>query len=699
VFRVPRFGLMILHNTERGTWNTEHKTNIRFRNSVLRTFHMRIKSIILLIFIAAIILQGCGIKALIKKADTRYEIGEYYVAGNLYKRAYSMLTSKQKSQRGRIAFRQAECYRLTNQGRAEQAYMNAIRYNYSDSIVYLHFALVLQRNGKYADAAKNFAIYLTKDSTNVEAKNGLKSCNYVADWKNVPGRYTVKRSTEFNARRSTSFSPAFLGTNTDEIVFTSNRPFNKKTIQKNSAITGLPNNDLFMSRKNAAGKWEVPEFLEGEINTVNDEGVCSFSTDGKTMYYTRSPYVPDGVRGTDILMANRAGGTWSKPQKIKIFKDSTISVAHPAISPDGTTLYFVSDSKGGLGGKDIWKATLVNGECKFIENLGPDINTSGDEMFPSVRADGTLYFASNGHAGFGGLDIFKATPKKDGGWVVENMGIPINSSGDDFGITFAGKSESGFFSSNRNETKGNDAVWSFELPELAYSIEGKVVDEKGNPLPDAVIRMVSTSGLNARVQAKKDGTYRIKLDKNMDCIMLASSRGYLNQKNTVSSQGLTDSKTFTVNFQLSAISRPVELENIFYEFGKWELTPASEKGLQVLVKILTDNPNITIEISANTDFVGNNEANKILSQKRAKSVLNYLISRGIAADRLSSVGNGKDKPVVVDSKMAKKYKFLKENDVLDENYVTKLTPDQQVIANQINRRSEFRVVKTTYKLF
>jgi len=660
---------------------------------------MRIKYSLLLILLATIGFQSCGIGALIKKADARYEIGEYYTAGNLYKRVYSSLTSKEKAQRGRIAFRQAECYRLTNQGRAEQAYLNAIRYNYQDSIVYLHFAQVLQQNGKYADALKNYELYLTKDTSNVVAKNGIKSCTFMAEWKNVPSRYVVKRSADFNLRRSSNFSPAYMGSNTDQIVFTSNRPFNKKTIQKSSAITGLPNNDLFESRRNAAGKWEAPEILEGAINTVNDEGVCSFSSDGKVMYYTRSPYVPDGVRGTDIMMANRAGGTWSAPQKIKVFKDSTISVAHPAISPDGTTLYFVSDSKKGLGGKDIWKATLVSGECKFIEDLGPEINTSGDEMFPSVRADGTLFFASNGHAGFGGLDIFKATPKKDGSWIVVNMGAPINSSGDDFGITFAGDEEQGFFSSNRNETKGNDAIWSFVLPELAYGVEGKVVDEKGNPLPDAVIRLVSNTGVNARVQTKKDGTYRIKVDKDMDCIMLATSRGYLNQKNKVTTQGLKDSKTFTVDFHLSAISKPIEIENIFYEFGKWDLTPASENGLQVLLKILNDNPNITIEISANTDYVGNNESNKLLSQKRAKSVVDYLISKGIAADRLSSVGNGEEKPVVVDARLAKKYPYLKENDVLNEILVTRLTPEQQEVVNQINRRSEFRVVKTTYKLY
>jgi len=648
---------------------------------------------------ATILLPGCGIKGLVKKADKRYDIGEYYSAGNLYKRVYSGLTSNEKSQRGRTAFRQAECYRLTNQGRAEQAYMNAIRYNYSDSIVYLHYAQVLQRNGKYAEAAKNYEIFLTKDTASQVAKNGIISCKLVAEWKAVPSKFVVKRSTEFNSRRSTSFSPAFMGTNTDQLVFTSNRPFNKKAIQKSSAITGLPNNDLFESRKNAAGKWAVPEHLDGGINTINDEGVCSFSTDGKIMFYTQSPYAPDGEKGTDIMMTNRAGGTWSTPQKIKIFNDSTVSVAHPAISPDGQTLYFVSDSKKGHGGKDIWKATIANGECKFIEDLGPEINTPGDEMFPSVRADGTLFFASNGHAGFGGLDIYKATPKKEGGWTVVNMGVPINSSGDDFGITFSGNEQKGFFSSNRNETKGNDAIWSFILPEEAYGIAGKVVDEKGNAIPDAIIRLVSNTGINARVQTKKDGTYRIKLDKDMDCIMLASSRGYLNQKNKVTTQGLKDSKTFTVNFQLSTISKPIEIENIFYEFGKWNLTPASEAGLHVLLKILNDNPNITIEVSANTDFIGNNESNKILSERRAKSVVDYLISKGIPSDRLTSVGNGEEKPVVVDAKLAKRYPFLKENDVLNESFVIKLTPEQQEIANQINRRSEFRVVKTTYKLY
>lgn len=653
---------------------------------------------LLIALLSALFFAGCSATARVAKADKRYAVGEYFIAGDLYKKAYAVVPSKQKALRAKVAFRQGECYRLTNQSRAEQAYSNAIRNKCADSTVYLRYAQVLQKNEKYADAAKNYTLFLQKDSSNLEAKNGLLSTKMIEEWRKLPSRYAVKRSAEFNVSRSSSFSPVYLGANFDALVFTSTRQLNKKTSQKNSPITGTPNNNIFVSRINAAKKWETPELIEGDVNTIDDEGVCAFGDDGKIMYFTRSTFTANGEKGTDIFMSNRAGGTWGAPQKIKIFRDSTVSVAHPALSPDGLTLYFVSDAKGGKGGKDIWKASLVKGECKYIENLGSEINTSGDEMFPTVRADGSLYFSSTGLLGFGGLDIFKATLLADGTWQVENLGFPINSSADDFGITFAGKSEKGFFSSNRKDSKGLDGIWAFELPELAYILEGKVVDEKGNIIPDAIVRLVSSSGINARVQTKKDGVYRFQLDKDIDCVMLASARGYLNQKNALSTQGLTSSKNFKIDFTLSNISKSIQMDNIFYEVGKWELTSTSEAGLQSLVKLLNDNPNITIEISSHTDYVGNNDANKVLSQKRALSVVNYLIRAGISAERLTSVGYGEEKPVVVDAAMALKYSFLKENDLLDEATLLKLTPEQQEQAKQINRRTEFRVVKTTYKM-
>lgn len=655
---------------------------------------------IIVILLAFLLLEGCNTTSRIKKADNRFEIGEYYAAGDLYKRCYSQLSSKDKPMRAYVAFRQGECYRLTNYYRAEQAYANSIRNNFSDSIVFLRYAQQLHKNRKYADALKYYKIYLQKDSSNVVAKNGILAIDSIEQWKNTPTRYQINYEKQFNERRSSSFSPSFMNAGSDVLVFTSTRPMNKKTPPKADPITGLPKNNLLMVKKNAIGKWEKPEFIEGEINALDsDEGVCSFSSDGKTMYFSRAQQSQEKDMGAEIYYSKRAGGSWSTPQRITIFKDSSISVAHPAIAPDGETLYFVSDHPSGFGGKDIYRTVLEGGECKYVENLGPSINTPGDEMFPTIRIDGTLYFSSNGHPGFGGLDIFKATQRTDSVWQIQNMGIPINSSSDDFGITFEGNAERGYFSSNRNENRGYDAIWSFELPEIIYLLEGKVVDENGHPVPEAKIRIVSNTGINAYTQTKKDGSYRFKLEKDADYVMLASARGYLNQQNKLSTMGVQESKTYHIDFKLYPINKPIKIENIFYEFGKWDLTPASEKALQELVQVLKDNPNITIELSSHTDYVGDNQFNKILSEKRAQSVVDYLIKHGIEKERLTAVGYGEEQPVVVDENLVQKYPFLQLGQPLTESYILTLTPEQQEIANQINRRTEFKVLKTTYNLY
>lgn len=650
-------------------------------------------------FIAlVIVLQGCGSAAQLKKADKKFEIGEYYTAADLYKRLYSRTPPKEKELRARISFNMGECNRILNFATAETNYANAIRNGYVDSVLYLRYAQVLQRNGKYKDAAANYTIYLKKDSNNVVAKNGLIAAKLFETYKKQPTAYVVKIFDLFNYRRSHTFSPSYQNADGDGVFFTTDRSVNKKTQQKNTGITGLPVSSIYSARKNAAGKWEKPTPLVFENKTVvSEDGVTSFSVDGNTMYFTRSRQQANSDSGTEIFVSSRAGGSWSEAKKVSLFKDSTVSVAHPAISPDGMTLVFVSDAKGGKGGKDLWQATLTGGEWKEIRNLDSDFNTEGDEMFPSFRHDGSLYFSSNGLPGIGGLDIFKASPTKEGGWIVENMGMPVNSTFDDFGISFEGKADKGFFTSNRNEARGFDMIYSFEMPVFEYVLEGKVIDENQGPVADAIIRMVSNTGINTKVQAKKDGTYRIRIDKDIEFVLLATSRGYLNKSARISTVGAKLSKVYTQNFILQTIYKPIQMENIFYEFGKWELTPASETGLQALVKILTDNPNITIELSAHTDFVGNNESNKDLSAKRAQSVVDYLIIAGIQQARLTPVGYGEEKPFVVDAATALKFTFLKENDVLTEEFITKLSPEQQEQANQINRRTEFRVLKTTYK--
>jgi peptidoglycan-associated lipoprotein len=279
------------------------------------------------------------------------------------------------------------------------------------------------------------------------------------------------------------------------------------------------------------------------------------------------------------------------------------------------------------------------------------------------------------------------------------MGPAFNGIGDDFGITFAGNSQDGFFSSNKGDKKGFDKIYRFTLPEMEFIAEGTVNDEQGNPITDARLRIVGSDGTNSKVNARRDGTYKIKLKRDVKYVMLASARGYLNAKEQWNTYDLKDSKTYTMDFALSPISRPVKMENIFYEFGRWELTKASEEEMLKLVKLLNDNPNITIELSAHTDLKGNEEFNQELSQKRAQSCCDYLIQKGIEKERLTPVGYGKSKPVKADKALNKQYPWIHVEQELDEAFITGLTEDKQEICNQINRRTEFKVLKTTYKLY
>ena len=656
---------------------------------------------VVIILLTQLLSVGCGVKSRLATADKKFEAGEYAGAAELYARAYSKIPYKSPELRAKVAYNQAECLRKLNYTRAEMMYSRAVRSKYQDSLVYLKLAQAQHRNGKYGDAAKNYSIYLQYDSTNVLAENGLLGTQLITSWKAESTGYIVKRENTFYARNKHIYSPAFQGTDYDQLFFTSNN-FKPKKGAVNNAVTNLPNSNIVFVKKDASGKWSKPEpALSEEFTEGAEIGSCSFSPDGKTIYFSMAPQKEDSDANVEIYSSSRAGGDWTAPQKITFFKDSSITVAHPAIAPDGETIYFVSDAPNGEGGTDIWKGTIEGATCKYIENLGPQINTPGDEMFPYVRADGTLYFSSDGHPGMGGLDIFKAVPiiKEDAEedekteWAVTNMGMPINSNYDDFGMSFEGSKEKGFLSSNRGQIRGFDAIYTFELPEMEVIVQGKVLDDKLNPIPDAMVRLISNTGANIRVVTKKDGSYRIKIDKDMDCVMLGTARGFLNKKAELSSRGVNKSKIFAIDLVLPAVFRPVQLDNIFFEFAQWNLTPESEKGLQELHAMLTDNPNVVIEISAHTDYKGDDDFNMELSNKRAQSVVDYLIDAGISVDRLISVGYGEDKPFVVDESLHAAYPFLPLDTVLSEEFILTLKPDEQEIANQINRRTEFKVVR------
>lgn len=667
-------------------------------------------------------LSSCGVKARIKKADKKYAIGEYYDAGNIYQSAYRQVKAKDKATRAYVAFMQGECYRHINNTKATNAYKNAIHNRYQDSIVYLRQAQVLHYQGKYRDAAKGYEIYLQSHPDDYIAKGGLFACTQIEEWRKQSSRYKITPEKEFNKKSTSNFAPKYIGDETDAIMFTSNRTPSSKKNLKNSSITGVPVFALYTTRKNALGVWEDIEQVtlseaennnddngnagDGEAggigmkanNAVAETGVCCFTADGKTMYFTYSKPVNGSDQGAKIFVSDRASGEWGEPREVKLFADSTISCGHPSLSTNGDTLYFVSDAPGGYGGKDIWFAEYEGGEWVGVTNLGPQINTSEDEMYPTIRKDGSLYFASNGHPGYGGLDLFKAVPQ-DSTWILFNLGTPFNSAGDDFGICFEGDTENGFFSSNRGQKKGYDQIYRFTLPEMILQIEGSVTDMNGENLTDAILRVVGDDGTIQKLQVKRDGTYRIKLKKDVRYAMLVTARGYLNDRQTLNTMNTTDSYTYKQDFVLSPISKPVTMDNIFYEFAKWNLTPASEQGLEQLIKLLNDNPNITIELSAHTDRVGNAEANKTLSLKRAQSVVDYLIQHGIDKERLTPVGYGKERPVVADKALHTKYPFIPVEQALDDTFIDTLPKDQQEICNQINRRTEFKVLKTTYKLY
>ena len=596
----------------------------------------------------------------------------------------------------------AECNRLINNTpRATSAYMNALRYNYPDSIVNLRLGQMYQKAGRYGEAIKHYNEYLLAEPGSVLAFNGIAGSEVATKWKQNPTRYEVKKMEKFNSRRS-EFSPMLFGDKFDQLYFASSRQSKRGEKDKeetNNAITGLLNNDFFLVKQDENGAWQAPIELEDEVNTEFDEGTPSFSKDGNTMYYTYCAQDPEGHRTSEIYVSTRSSAKWGKGTRVSIVKDSVTALGHPAISPDGKYLYYVSDAVGGYGGKDLFRSRVVGNDFGPMENLGAEINTPGDEMFPYVRDSVTIFFASDGHPGMGGLDLFKATLDSTGKWNVENLKAPINSAGDDFGITFAGDKEKGFFSSNRNDARGYDHLYSFELPTITIFIEGIVFDVDENPIENATVRIVGKDGLNEKVLAKKDGKYRVELERDIRYVMMASARGYLNQNFELHTGPEEKNETYIVDFFLSPISKPVVIENIFYDFDKATLRPESKNALDEMIKMLNDNPNVTIELGAHTDRKGSDKYNERLAQRRAQSVVDYLIAGGIAKDRLEAKGYGESVPKTINKKMAKNYDFLNEGDILNEECIEKLTLEQQEAADQINRRTEFKVLRTNYNLF
>lgn len=640
---------------------------------------------------------GCRTPKL-SEADAQFQRGEYYDASVTYKKVYNKLRKKEeRPQRGEVAFKMGRCYRLLNMSaRASAAFQNALRYEYPDSTTHFMLAQALHADGKYAAALRSYDKYLEFCPDDSLAINCAEGCRTAQEIRARGSRYVVKQAKLFNSRRA-DFCPMYLGADCDQIYYTSTTE--KATGDKKSEITGMKNADVFFSKKNEKGEWERPEPVEGELNTEFDEGIVAFSPDAQTMYLTKARRELNAPTSVEIYTSTRSDAKWSAPVKFEITADTLSTFGHPAVSPDGEYFYFVSDMPGGYGGKDIWRISLKERQGSLV-NLGPDINTEGNDDFPYVRSDGSLYFSSDGHPGMGGLDIFRATAVGDPAdlrWKVENMGFPINSAGDDFGITF-GKGEDGFFSSNRGDARGFDHIYSFEYDPVRITIEGLVMDKDEEPVKNAIIRIVGNDGSNQKEVARDDGSFSFALQRGVKYVMLAGAKGYLNQKQEFASDSTMEDANYWVEFILPSISKPSVVENIFYDYDKADLRSESKTALNELIAVLHDNPNVTIEMASHTDRWGSDAYNINLSERRAKSVVDYLVENGISRDRLQPHGYGKSRPKTVTKRIARLYPQFKEGDILTEEFIKTLSEEDQQAADQINRRTEFSVLSLTYNM-
>lgn len=674
----------------------------------------------------ATIVTSCGsAEKNIRRAEAALAIGEYEQAANQYKKAYSRIPGSDKARRGEIAFKMGECYRHYGfSARALGSYQSAERYGYTDTTTLLRKGQMQLLQGDYRQAENSFTRYLEQLEAadtltspeprllalKLQTQRGIESAQRAPEIKKSGSPYTVKLAPQFNSNRS-DFCPALLGTLDDkgvQLFFTSNR--NAAVGNELSGITGQKNNDIFVARKDEKGKWKAVETIEGGLNTDYDEGAPAFSPDGKTMYFTVCTSNPEYPRMAEIQSSSRSDASWGKPSPLKITNDTLSSYAHPAVSPDGQWLYFTSDMPGGYGGTDIWRASFSGGKVGTIENLGPEINTDGNECFPAFRPSGELYYSSDGLVGMGGLDLFVATQDSvSRHWTVEGLPAPMNSQGDDFGITFDGLHNRGFFSSNRSTGgRGWDKIYEFSHPEVLLTTKGWVYEQDGAELPEAQVYMVGSDGTNQKLILKSDGTFEQPLTPGVDYLFLATCKGYLNIVNEIHADSIGYEYTYEQDFPLPSLSVPVLVRNVFYAFDSARITQESTAALDRLANLLQENPNITIELASHCDYRGDPGYNVGLSQRRAETVVRYLNSHGVQMDRLTAKGYGANVPKVVTAKIAQAYPFLAVGDTLTQQFITqrdsltkelRFNVDQQEICNALNRRTEFRVMRTTYGLF
>ncbi|MBI5539155.1 MAG: OmpA family protein [Bacteroidia bacterium] len=662
---------------------------------------MNLKRSAILLFLLFSVSVAFGQSKDYQKGEEAFEFQEFWTAIEHFKVAYSKYTDPVK--KAELIFKIALSYRsLYESKEAELWFKKAIKVKYPDPLAVLYYADALKMNGAFEEAIveyNNFGKLVPGDK---RAEIGVKSCELASKWIEKPTRYAVENMAFFNSKDQ-DFSPVYAKKDYKILYFTSNR--SGSAGDQIHAVTGAGFMDLWETALDRKGKWSEPKVAEGTtINTPDDEGASSLNLKGNTLYFTRCRVDKKLILGCKLYQSARKGTAWGESTEILIngAVDST-SIGHPSISDDEMTLYFAANLPGGYGARDIWmiKRDKKNGPWNGDAiNAGPEINTPGNEVFPYIRNNGKLYFSSDYHIGMGGLDIFEANPDaKTSKYKISNLKSPINSNSDDFGIIYEGETERGFFSSSRKGGKGGNDIYQFYLPPLQFNISGLIKDCKTDELViGAKVLLKGSDGTSVEMVSEADGSYKFKLNPNTDYQIFTSKEKFLSGNGGESTKGLEENKDFKLDICMDAIREPIVLQNIEYDLGKWDLRPESMVSLDELVKTLNNNANIVIELGSHTDFRSDDKYNLDLSQKRAQSVVNYLIEKGIESDRLVAKGYGETTPKKVDKKLAERYSgFLKADDILTEPFIKKLsTVEEQEVCHQANRRTEFRVLREDY---
>lgn len=602
----------------------------------------------------------------IYQGDRHYDAWAYAEAIPHYEKVYFKNPIKD------VGEKLADCYYKTGQlESAEAVYEKVISLSTENKTQYVNYAKVLMANGKYEEAEEKLNDYLGAYPNDKVALMLLKSCNSISD------RYIDTTLYELTEVATGDFVNSFsVAQYEDNIVFVGEqKPYAGR---KKNPWTGNSYLNLYSMEKSEDGNWLQPNLLKGDINGPFHEGPASFNYDGTEVYFTRSNYFKrkmtvneERENNLKIFKAYLVDGEWTNLEELP-FNSDDYSVGHPALTPCCYTLYFVSDMPGGFGGTDLYRTDLVEGKWSDPENLGADVNTEGNEMFPYVDEDGTLFFSSDAHNSMGGLDVFMTYFNGERWMQPENLNYPINSNKDDFGYVINLESNTGFISSSRTD---KDKIYEFSKHAPTFNLFG-FAHEKGNQTPVEGVGVEITDNETGKVLhavSGEDGKFEIRLEHEKVYGLLCTKFGCFTRTDEISTQGLKYSQDFYADFEVEpiVINKPIVLENIYYDFDKWDIREDAAIELDKLVKILKDNPEIEIEMGSHTDVRGSDIYNQLLSEKRAHAAVEYLISKGIDPTRLTYKGYGET--VLV-------------NDCTNE---AKCDEAQ----HQENRRTEFKVTK------